>query len=312
MMRSTIRHKSGGCGIPRGQAAPAFVALVIVAACAGLLSPVFSSRPHDPARERSMRNLRALAHATRMYADDWEGVLPGWQRNPDGTYSHNVWDQQIFPYVRRNDAYFNGRPRGFRSSADPLRQRVLSYGLNGYLIATPTTSFNGSVRLALTFSGSNPPRPMRLGSVTRPADTILFAEVATLSAVQNFTVARWADVADPAPNGSDAWNAALVHWIDISPREWVETPLVAGSPVGSSAYVKSAWDTSRGIARALYGGGGNYAFVDGHVEFQTLGETVGLGKTYTLPDGSQSPAIAPGNDGAWKPLNTHNQWNPQR
>ncbi len=313
-----------GRGMLRGQVVmPMIATLAITAASAGIITPWLGSRHQDMARARSMRNMRTLAHATRMYADDWGGTFPGWQKRMNwGGYSHNVWDQLIFPYVGRNDVYFNGQRGGFKSCADPLKQRVLSYGLNGLLICSPKSPefFNGSVRQQMVSNESpgNPPVPLSVNVVSDPAATILFAELATEAPVRQvsytgftaFTAARWPVLpAGYATTGSEQWSAALVHWIDISPREWVETPVVANAPAGSTPYDDKGWDPTSGIARDMYGGGGNYAFVDGRVKFQSIGETVGLGRTVRLP-GIVYP-VTPGIN-AWRSDNPYNQWNPLR
>ena len=309
-----LGRETKGRGMLRGQAVmPMIATLAITAASAGIISPWLGSRHQDMARARSMRNMRILAHATRMYADDWGGTFPGWQKHMNwGGHSHNVWDQQIFPYVGRNDVYFNGQIGGFKSCADPLKQRILSYGLNGLLVVTPTHDFNGSVRVAMFQNEvpSNPPSPLRLRSIARPEDTILFAELATMNIVQNFTVAQWPVRIGGPVMGSEPWNAALLHWIDISPREWVETPLISYPPAaGATPYDDKGWDPTRGIARDMYGGGGNYAFVDGRVKFQSIGETVGLGRTVRLPGIVYQ--VTPGIN-AWRSDNPYNQWNPLR
>lgn len=288
--------------------ASALAAALITALTAGLSVPCISANLYDAAKTRSMNNLRALAGATRAYTEDWDGDFPGWQHNPGGKFAHNVWDQQISGNLRSKDVYNNGN-LGIRSWADPRKQRVVTYGLNGLLICTPS-SFNGSTRSQMTANEApnNPPAPLSLSTVTDPEDTILFAELATEAAVSlAFTTWNKPYVANQAATGSEQWNSAMDHWIDISPREFVEN----ATPTTGS-YDPTTWKTSSGVARNMYGDGGNYAFVDGHVEFQTLGETVGLGKTFTQADGTESPPIAPGNDGAWKPLNIHNRWNPRR
>ena len=292
------------------------VVIAIIAILAAILFPVFAKARERAKQSASLNNLKQLAIGVMSYSQDYGETFPGWrQRNAaaNSGFSHNVWDEQINPSIKSKDVY-NNKDTGFKSPSDPAMQRVVTYGLNGFLIATPT-SFNGSVRqqMIANEAAGNPPAPLSTSTVSDPADTILFAELATEAAVANFTTAQWAErPAGSATTGSEQWQAAMVHWIDISPREWVETPLIAGAPAGSTPYDDKGWDPTRGVARDFYGGGGNYAFVDGHVKFQKLGQTVGLGKTFTLPNGSASPVIAPGNNGAWNASNSYNQWNPSR
>ncbi len=292
-----------------------FALMFITLAVAAMVLPActWDRRHHQNAKQSSsLNNLKQLAIGAMSYAQDYGETFPGWVRNPDGRYAHNVWDELINPSIKSNRVFTN-KDRGFRSMSDPSKQRVITYGLNGYLICTPK-GFDGSVQRQLTAheAADNPPAPLSTAAVSDPADTILFAELATeqpVSAV--FQSANWPVVKDAVANGSERWNAALTHWIDISPREWVETPVIAGAPAGSTAYDHKGWDPTKGIARDMYGGGGNYAFVDGHVKFQKLGQTVGLGKVVDLKGGS-SYTVAAGIGNVWRADNTHNQWNPHR
>lgn len=282
------------------------VVIAIIAILAAILFPVFAKARERAKQSSSLNNLKQLAIGVMTYSQDYGETFPGWRQrtaNPTAGFAHNVWDEQINPSIKSKDV-FNNKDTGFKSVADPTRQRVITYGLNGLLICeSPANNGSNRTRFAQYEQANNPPAPLSMSSVSDPADTILFAELATEAAVTNFTTAQWPEVTYTG-TATDTWNAALTHWIDISPREWVETDTGNGS---QNSYNSATWDTTRGVARDMYGGGGNYAFVDGHVKFQKIGVTVGLGKT--LPNGQ---VIAPGNGGAWNVANMHNQWNPNR
>ncbi len=296
-----LRHSSS-----RPTPSSALAAALITALTAVLAVPCLRASQYDAAKTRSMNNLRALAGATRAYAEDWDGVFPGWQQNPDRKYAHNVWDQQVSGHVKARGVYNNGGP-GFRSWADPRKQRVVTYGINGLLICTPS-SFTGSTRSQMNANeaANNPPAPASSSSVSDPKDTILFAELATENAVSNFFI-TWTRpiVPNQAYTGFPQWNSGLDHWIDVSPREFVEN---ANPTTGS--YDPATWKPTSGVARDLYGGGGCYAFVDGHVEFLSVGETVGLGEIVTPAAGS--PFIVQPGATAWRVDNILNKWNPYR
>ncbi len=285
--------------------------LSITALGVSLALPLLGARQQDAAQARSMRNLQALTNATRAYMEDWDGTFPGWKQNPNGSYSHNVWDQLIFPYVRHDNVYSNGLPNGIRSWADPNKRRVLSYGMNGLLICSPP-DFTGSCRAWMISNEAIriPPIPISVADVTHPQDTILFAELSTQDAVSGYFIVWNKPYLPYSPRlgrpPSPAWVAALDHWIDISPREWVEnaTPTL-------DSYEPATWNPNSGVARDLYGGGGNYAFVDGHVQFMSVGETVGLWQT-VYPRASSPYRITPGSM-AWRvPDNYLNKWSPKR
>jgi prepilin-type processing-associated H-X9-DG protein len=197
---------------------------------------------------------------------------------------------------------------GIKAWWDPQKQRVISYGLNGMLICSPAASqYTGDAATTMKQNeagGNNAPAPLSTSTVSDPAGTILFAELATEAAVTGFTTAN---PPDPLPGtvatGGDGWNSAIVEWIDISPRHWVETS-------GANSYIEDKWDTTKGVARDFYGGGGNYAFVDGHVKFYKLAQTVGLGQYVTPATGGQYQVTAGNN--AWRVDNIYNLWNPNR
>jgi prepilin-type processing-associated H-X9-DG protein len=240
---------------------------------------------HHPRISHSLNNIKQLAIALQAYAIDNDGRFPGWVTTPDGSLSHNAWDEQVWSYVKSRDVFTNG-DTGIRSYSDPQRQRVLTYGLNGLLI-TPGKEFDGTADWSR-------PAPRKWDSLAHPEDTILFAELATDAPMTGI----YGRPPEPPPartkaTPSEQWNAAFDGWIDIDPTAFVET----SGPVDS--YDKEKWDAARGVARGKYAGGGNYAFVDGHVKFMRLSQTVG-----------QNMSVPP--EKYWAADNPHNMWNPDR
>ncbi len=233
----------------------------------------------------SMSNLKQLSVAVQAYRQDNDGHLPGWIKTADGRFAHNAWDEQISPSIRNRYRFRNG-DTGIRSYSDPQRQRVLTYGLNGLLITT-WKPFDGTANW-------KKPAPRTVEEVTDPATTILFAELAT----ENVMPGVYGRPPEPIPTPANAapskeWNQAHEGWIDIDPRAFVEV----NGPKDS--YDDKRWDASRGVARDMYGGGANYAFVDGHVRFMKLAKTVGADQ------GVQAERY-------WAADNPHNMWNPDR
>jgi hypothetical protein len=258
----------------------------------GLLIAV-SRSPGNPNKERALLHVRQLSLALQAYAQDYDGLLPGW-KEVGGNLYHNVWDEQLAPYVTHEKHYRNGlrHQTGIRSLAQEARQtRVLTYGLNGALLVD---SFGDSL-VAEGFIPANR-RIWSLKEIGDPSNTIVLAELVT-EKPQPAPYGEPAGAARPPQElggTTRAFQQAQLGWIDIAPRDFV----VRGQS-GDARY--SDDDTlGWGVARGLYGGGGCYAFADGSVRFQRLIRTVGFGQTgVTL-------------ENAWNDDNPHNQWNPHR
>lgn len=241
----------------------------------------------------ALNNAKQLTFGLIQYAQDHDGRLPGWVVNAGMQPAHNAWDQQLDAYIKSKDVYFmpDAGP-GIRSASDPERKRVVGYGLNGLLITPAKPIFDGRADFH-----QPPTPPRRITDVSSPAETILFASLVTKESMPNpFGLPPY-----PAPNAFGAvstdsgarWREARDGWIDISPRDFVEnTP-------PPSCYDETRWDASNGVARSLYGGGGVYAFVDGHVAFMKIVNTLGA-----------RDRVAPGS--YWSPGNLANMWNPYR
>jgi prepilin-type N-terminal cleavage/methylation domain-containing protein/prepilin-type processing-associated H-X9-DG protein len=286
------------------------VVIAIIAILAAILFPVFAKARERAKQSQSLNNVKQLSLGVLMYSQDYDQLFPGWvDNNSFGTggggtpvYAHNTWDEQINTQIKSKDVYNNGNT-GIKSPSDPLRQRVLTYGFNGALIAPVTTA--GSVNW--TTSATTGPAIQSTGSVTNPSETILFAELAT-----DAPIATPSGAANPQPytgahptgTASDAWNSAQAGGvIDISPYDWV-----AQGSKASDWYTPSSTNfanyATKGVARDLYGGGGSYGFVDGHVKFLKIEQTVGLGQYIGTAKVNET--------NCWNPLITYNQWYPSR
>ena len=282
--------------------------MLIALAVAALVLP--ACQRQDPPMDRSLNNLKQLAIGVASYSQDYGGTFPGWVRNPDGHYAHNVWDEQISPGIKSKDVYRgNDVDTGIKSWSDPQQQRVLTYGMNALLFA-PSKRFDGHAPME-SVNAKRPPEPLTTSSIPDPANTISFAELSTEQpmpgvygqAPDPIPLVGPAPAGSARPKPSREWQSAHDGWIDVIPREFVET----SGPVDS--YDAAKWDASRGVTRAKYGGGGSYAFVDGHVKFQKIGQTVGLGQTVS-PVKGKTYTVAAGDGTIWRADNPFNQWNP--
>jgi prepilin-type N-terminal cleavage/methylation domain-containing protein/prepilin-type processing-associated H-X9-DG protein len=280
------------------------VVIAIIAILAAILFPVFAKARERAKQSKSLNNIKQLAIGVMTYSQDYQETFPGWVNNAatgNAVYAHNCWDEQINASIKSKDVYHNG-DTGIKSYSDPTRQRKVTYGLNGLLITPPLANFTGNADFT-SVNAANPPAPLSPSAISNPAGTILFAELST-NAVMTGT---YGAAPNPVPivgtaatgTGSSDWQGAWAGWIDVSPRAFVETGTAAASynePYGTGV-------VDKGIARDLYGGGGVYAFCDGHVQFMKIGKSVGLGQTVG------TTAITVTN--CWAAANVNNMWNPQ-
>jgi prepilin-type processing-associated H-X9-DG protein len=271
-------------------------ALALVAAAVTVLvawlTGCMNHRYEPNFQSSSLNNVKMLTLAVIIYANDNDDHMPGWVHNPDGRFAHNVWDEQIWPKYKSNDVYRTWSGPGIRSYSDPKHTRVVNFGLNGLLIAAPRKAFDGRADLDYP-----PPAPRTMGDFPLPSETILFAELATAAPMRG----RFGEEPNPVPftfgddntdEGPD-WRKAQPGWIDFSPREFVENTPAPG------CYDPKRWSSINGIARSFYSGGGSYGYLDGHVKFLKISDT--LGAREDVPEGRY-----------WSPGNAYNQWNPQR
>jgi len=298
------------------------VVIAIIAILAAILFPVFAKARERAKQSQSLNNAKQLTLGVMQYAQDYDETFPGWVDNTSFTggtgasvFAHNTWDEQINSQIK-SPAVFNNGGTGIKSPSDPKKERVLGYVINGALIAPylPTT---GEVDWRVT--AGNGPTLLGPGSVSNPAETILFAEAATDAAPPTTPTGA---AANPRPasatatgavtdaNGTPAWQAAQPTGtnaagavIDASPMSWVAKGFRDDRWYNTNNPAFNT-TTSNGVARDFYGGGGTYGFVDGHVKFMKVDQTVGIGQRI-----GSTPVTAANWFAA---ANTYNMWNPNR
>ena len=179
---------------------------------------------------------------------------------------------------------------------------MLTYGLNGLLVTPPKAHFDGNADFGAV-NAKNPPAPLTPSAIGNPSGTILFAELSTSTAMPGV----YGQEPDPKPytygsgTQGNQWKNAHDGWIDISPRAFIEIARGWRTNPYQEPYGRNA---DSGVARDLYGGGGVYAFADGHAKFMKIGMSVGLGTT--TRDGM---VITEKN--CWSTSNTNNMWVPR-
>jgi prepilin-type processing-associated H-X9-DG protein len=284
---------------------PSLVLLILV------FGPMMFPSCHHRERavqSRSLNNIKQLALAAMAYSQDYQETFPGWVRNPDGEYAHNVWDEQINGQVKSKDVFKKGQTDIASPSQPAPRDRALTYGLNALLIAPVNDNYDADFAAV---TRTHKPEPLSPSAISNPAGTILFAELETIGPIPNgllFQIGVSPSTrTGKGDNASDSWKNALGGNaiggpIDISPHAWVETGGAGLASNYTDPYNKAA--TSFGVARDLYGGGGVYAFCDGHVQFMKIRKTVGLG---TVTKKGLTITV----DNCWSKANENNLWLPR-
>jgi prepilin-type N-terminal cleavage/methylation domain-containing protein/prepilin-type processing-associated H-X9-DG protein len=83
------------------------VVIAIIAILASILFPVFSRARAKARAAKCLNNMKQLALAIHMYADDFDEVLPPWGWDTGGEYDTVLtWDQRIFSYTRNSDLLY--------------------------------------------------------------------------------------------------------------------------------------------------------------------------------------------------------------
>jgi len=83
------------------------VVIAIIAILAAILFPVFA-KAREKARQASCQsNLKQLALASLMYAQDYDGIVPGWNfgSNCSNPGVGAWWKHVIYPYVKNGQLY---------------------------------------------------------------------------------------------------------------------------------------------------------------------------------------------------------------
>lgn len=176
------------------------VVIAVIAILAAILFPVFS-RARESARKASCQsNLKQLASAALMYAQDYDEVLPkGWNWNAANSY----WYDLLFPYVRNAQVYrcpslpSNGYT-GAQVTTFGLSSSQVGYGWNA--------GTSGALYCDGCGSSYNWGPWVPLQGIPVPAETILMADVtaATLPTWVPYNV-LWTS------GGAPGWSVPALH-----------------------------------------------------------------------------------------------------
>ncbi len=139
------------------------VVIAIIAILAAILFPVFAKAREKARQTACLSNIKELALAVLMYAQDYDGRICGHHTNLNAGYGY--WYHNIEPYVKNTQLF--QCPSYLGSSA------YGSYGYNGY----GTTASNG---LGWRAKYSSQWAPL-ISKVRQPATMIMLSEVTSSS-----------------------------------------------------------------------------------------------------------------------------------
>lgn len=247
------------------------VVIAIIGILAGLLFPVFARARERARRTQCVSSMREVGRAIQMYLSDNEELFPS---------------DRLLPFtgnpllVNAQDADMNlnlgeegGQPEPDETALIPWYERIRPYAKSDSLLLCPH-DFNRKVSLKMLWSefSQEVDRPASFGTnrwfefdtaylkfPTRPADTILLAEVIGKRRLLSI------------PGGDSLWTQYEVLEMDVPWWQWPGDkqtwPLQIGTMPKKAAM--------RDIALDRHNGGSNYLYVDGHVKWARFEEVWG-------------------------------------
>jgi prepilin-type N-terminal cleavage/methylation domain-containing protein/prepilin-type processing-associated H-X9-DG protein len=164
------------------------VVIAIIAVLAALLLPALARAKASARATQCSGNLRQLAFAVGMYADDHEGRSPRSQHSAFA-YRELPWERSVAVYLGSTTTSWTNLLTGVYHCPADSRTEPWSYGLNVYFELGAHDDYVG-----------RPQTWRQIDQLPRPAATVLFAENA--STTDHIMAHFWytaADVADLAP-----------------------------------------------------------------------------------------------------------------
>lgn len=139
------------------------VVVAVIGILAGLLLPTFASAKTRARQTKCASNLRQLGIGMLMYADDFQGKLPGTMH--DSVLVESSWIHSLKPYLGQVDQIrlCPSDPRGH----ERMTNHGTSYILNEYLVRSEVDPFGQETQTAYRFD-----------HLPEPCETIILFEVA--------------------------------------------------------------------------------------------------------------------------------------
>ncbi len=177
-----LPRRGGGPGEPAFTLIELLVVIAIIAVLAAMLLPALTRAKEKSRQSACLSNLRQISLAVRFYADDNDDQFP---RSQHSAFSHGqlAWGGALTPYLGANPATWTNLLSGVYHCPTDRRTAPWSYGLNVYFELGPNDDYRGK-----------PETWRRVGVVTKPVTTILFAENA--SSTDHIMPNFWVSVQD--------------------------------------------------------------------------------------------------------------------
>ncbi|HHX39792.1 MAG TPA: DUF1559 domain-containing protein [Armatimonadetes bacterium] len=141
------------------------VVIAIIAILAAILFPVFARARENARKANCQSNLKQLAQATLMYAQDHDETHSWWNRNVSPSLSPLATPQAVYPYIKNNKAY-NCPSSSNQRDSDTYRDFTF-----------PGPASRGYAWADWAFGGVRT-RPLTLAEINTPSTTIMLADSA--------------------------------------------------------------------------------------------------------------------------------------
>ncbi len=260
------------------------VVIAIIAILAAILFPVFAQAREKARQTSCLSNLKQVATAFVVYMQDYDGVVPLYESGAKLVYNNvpqsmnSYWPALLEPYTK-NYTLFHCPSDGDHDSiwgtgpyAWPGNQsRFPELGINwNYLYVTydPSSDYCGLPSAAEHASGAVP--PISESMVASAAGTVMLADGKYVGTDAGAYLSPFVD-SPWAYNSDDACTYSNGGW--------------GTGTFGDDLNWSGGRATGTGTFAPRHNGGGNVAFLDGHVKFFTPGAlAAGTNWTKTTPN----------------------------
>jgi prepilin-type N-terminal cleavage/methylation domain-containing protein/prepilin-type processing-associated H-X9-DG protein len=244
------------------------VVIAIIAILAAILFPVFAKAREKARQSSCQNNMKQLATAiVATYANDWDERFPSsvLDKAQDGaSIFSSAWDQQINSYVKSAGVFkcpsnslkkYSVHEPFQNVNGKQQKSRIVSYGMNDQLLGVTPSDAKPNDRDLKKAKG------VTQATVQNPAGTIILAEMKSFQG-------SGSTGKKPAP-------ANKMGGLDNSAEVHVPFHVTGPGLVEEASGQNKAWNTEWGVARDIHSGGSIYAYVDGHVKWKRILQTLG-------------------------------------
>ena len=152
------------------------VTVAIIAIFAAMLLPVLSNAVENSEQAVCMSNLKQLGQAWRMYANDNNAYLPGWEcQSGQSNYDGPNWFGEILQYVSKAPGDFNDTTyMPYLKSIEATGNSVFQCpSQNPHFIYTDYACNAGYVQFGASWAGAD---GVKLSSIPKPSLTFMISD----------------------------------------------------------------------------------------------------------------------------------------